>query len=62
MPSFIKWKFGVGIGMKRTVTVTAVRYEDAVVAAREELDRRAYKRGEEPPVAWDLSLLKHWVN
>lgn len=53
-----KYQFAVGIWQDRTVTVRARDYEEAVFKARGELDRRAEKRGDEPPVAWDLTLIK----
>ena len=52
-----KYKFAVGIARLRTVTVRADDRYAAALKARGELDRRANKRNEEPPVAWDLSLV-----
>lgn len=52
---------GVKIGSydpwRRKVTVGARCYMDAIDKARNELDRRAYKSGSEPPVCWDLEFI-----
>lgn len=57
----LRWTFWVGLPTvtnirRRTVTVRAATHEDACLRARVELDRRAAKRDEEPPCAWQLDL------
>ena len=53
-----KFTFAVGIARSRTVTVHAENMDDARLRAIEALDRRAEKSGAEPPVAWDIELVK----
>jgi len=49
-------------GYGRTVTVYANDIETAKDKARNELDRRVEKSGGEPPVGWDLFLVKKKIN
>lgn len=62
MSDLLKWTFLVGLPIVaplrgRTVTVRAATYNEACLLAREALDRRAKKRGVEPPVAWQIHLM-----
>lgn len=43
--------------LRRKVTVKANFYDEADLKARNELDRRCEKAGEEPPTCWDLELV-----
>ena len=53
-----KWQFQYGYALNMTVTVKAWDYDSAVLAAKNELDRRYAKRGWEPPVAWSLMYIR----
>lgn len=53
-----RYVFAVGIGFTRTVTVYARGHDNACASARRILDKRAERRNEESPVAWDLTLIK----
>lgn len=52
-----RFVFVVGIARLRTLTVHATSESEARMKARERLDERAERKGEEPPVAWDLELV-----
>lgn len=54
-----RWTFKTSLAPSfgRKVTVYALDYDDACEKARDELDKRCEKSGEEPPVGWDLYLV-----
>jgi hypothetical protein len=54
----IKWQFNYGAGAWQMVTVRAQSYQAAIMAARNELDKRYEKAGKEPPVGWTLDLIE----
>lgn len=50
--------FQIGIVPDRTVRVRSKDVTDAFRKARVKLDRQAERKGEEPPVAWHLALIR----
>jgi len=54
-------KYVVKVGYfepRRQVTVEAKSEDDAFIKASYEADRRCIKRGNEPPVAWDMEIIQ----
>jgi len=53
-----RYTFAVGLfSPRKTVTVHAGSLSDARSLARYELDRRAERKNEEPPVGWTIVLI-----
>lgn len=57
-PKKQRFTFAVGIARSRTVTVHAMTEEEARMKVRAELDRRAARKNQEPPIGWDLELVR----
>lgn len=56
MQTRYRYQFPYAYWAKATVTVHTSDYDAAVLEARETLDERYEKQGEEPPVGWTLVL------
>ncbi|HET8685866.1 MAG TPA: hypothetical protein VFM18_04295 [Methanosarcina sp.] len=54
----LHWQFGVGLYQHTRVTVKSETYDNAVLKARQTMDNRYSKMDLEPPVCWDLTILK----
>jgi hypothetical protein len=53
----MKYTFQYANSSNATVTVHASDYKQAVIKAKEVMDKRAKKQDYEPPVGWTLTLI-----
>ena len=53
-----KYQFQVGLGLPQSCTVYAKSYEEAKTKCATVMDRRYEKSGKEPPVTYDIFLLR----